>query len=268
MGNCGSKPDVDAIAPPPAMAAAPPPAPPPAASPPAAAAPAPKEKPAPQIFALSRNGHEVIRGAMKECDALCDDLALFATNWHNLKHWMDLHALMEDGNDMGKGLFALLEDKWPGIAAPLSALHPQVHDKEVVLEEAIKSGDVPQVKSLWQDFMPFNEDHLKMEEDVMMPKVMAMAKEGLSLKTIMKDDLLCCVPASEMEFFVGFAMKMLEKYPTADDGAVMPRARVWSHALSTVASEEEWKVWHPYVKASLSPELYAKIKAEVEWGDC
>jgi hypothetical protein len=95
-----------------------------------------------------------------------------------------------------------------------------------------------------------------------------MVKEGLSLKTIMKNDLLCCVPSIEMEFFVGFAMKMLEKYPKDEDGTVMPRARVWSHALSAVASEEEWKVWHPYVKANLSNELYAKIKAEVEWGDC
>jgi hypothetical protein len=162
MGVCGSK-DASS-APPPAMAPAPAPA-------TEAPAPAKAEKPAPQIFAIMRNGHEVIRGAMKECDASCDNLAVFTTNWNNFKHWMDLHALMEDGNESGKGFFALLEEKWPGVAAPLSAMHPEVHSKEVVLEEAIKSADDTLVKALFKEFMNFNEHHLKMEEDVMMPKV-------------------------------------------------------------------------------------------------
>ncbi len=47
----------------------------------------------------------------------------------------------------------------------------------------------------------------------------------------------------------------------------MPRARVWAHALSTVATEEQWKQWHVYVKQNLSEPVYNKIKAECEWHD-
>lgn len=65
-----------------------------------------------------------------------------------------------------------------------------------------------------------------------------------------------------MEFFLGYAMQMSEKYPGDN-----PRARIFAHATATAASPEQWKEWHPIIKANLSPALYAKVKAECDFDD-
>lgn len=73
------------------------------APPKAAPAETPKEKPQPQIFAIMRNGHEVLRGGMTEVQTALDkdDMESAKEEWRQLMKWQVLHARMEegDGND-------------------------------------------------------------------------------------------------------------------------------------------------------------------------
>lgn len=54
-----------------------------------------------------RNGHEVIRGNMRDIRAAvdADDVASAVTEWHNFAKWQLLHARMEDGDGKVKGMF-------------------------------------------------------------------------------------------------------------------------------------------------------------------
>ena len=104
-------------------------------------------------------------------------------------------------------------------------------------------------------------------QDVMMPMVQKIAASGVNMKAVVAEHILPCAVAAATErggfsFFIGHAMKMLEKYPGG-----MPRARVFAHAVKSIASPDQWKDWHPIVKANLSPSLYATIKAECDFED-
>jgi len=91
-------------------------------------------------------------------------------------------------------------------------------------------------------------------------QIKAMMESGVPLKKIMATELLPCVGDADMPFFLTFAMRMLERH--AED---MPRARVFAHAISAVATAEQWQRWHPVVKESLSPGLYEQVKAQAGW---
>jgi hypothetical protein len=67
---------------------------------PAAEQPESEEKPKPQIFAIMRNAHEVIRGGMIEVkDALAkDDLESAKTEWNKLAKFEGIHKTMEEGD--------------------------------------------------------------------------------------------------------------------------------------------------------------------------
>jgi hypothetical protein len=70
-------------------------------APPSSATPA-AEKPRPRVFALMRNGHEVIRGGVADIDdalAASDvDVPHVRLLWQKLSRWMDLHMKMEEGS--------------------------------------------------------------------------------------------------------------------------------------------------------------------------
>ena len=56
--------------------------------------------PKPMIFAIMRNGHEVIRGAMMDIRRLLDGDCDYTTakhEWELLSRWQNLHAAMEEG---------------------------------------------------------------------------------------------------------------------------------------------------------------------------
>ena len=68
------------------------------------------EKPKPQIFAIMRNGHEVIRGGMVDCKEAIDsdDIDMFQSSWEKLVKFESMHKTMEEGNgtdDSPKGFF-------------------------------------------------------------------------------------------------------------------------------------------------------------------
>lgn len=60
-----------------------------------------EKKPEPQIFAIMRNGHEVIRGSMLDMkDAIeKDDMETAKDIWQKLHKWSSLHKRMEEGNE-------------------------------------------------------------------------------------------------------------------------------------------------------------------------
>jgi hypothetical protein len=66
-----------------------------------------KEKPRPEIFAILRNGHEVIRGATPEVkNAIGEaDFEGALELWKALSAWEKMHMSMEEGNDNCKGFF-------------------------------------------------------------------------------------------------------------------------------------------------------------------
>ena len=67
-----------------------------------------KEAPRPQVFAIMRNGHEVIRGAQRDLTALLekDDLDAATALWEKHDKWMLVHMTMEEGKEGGpKGIF-------------------------------------------------------------------------------------------------------------------------------------------------------------------
>eukprot|EP00041_Stephanoeca_diplocostata_P009213 m.140170 g.140170 ORF g.140170 m.140170 type:complete len:65 (+) comp17652_c0_seq4:260-454(+) len=53
-----------------------------------------KEKPQPQVFALMRNGHEVLRGAMRNLEDIVagpdEDVEKFSSDWTDFKRWQAL----------------------------------------------------------------------------------------------------------------------------------------------------------------------------------
>jgi len=58
------------------------------------------EKPKPQIFAIMRNAHEVIRGGMVDLQSVIDkdDMASAKTVWSDLSKFTEMHKHMEEGD--------------------------------------------------------------------------------------------------------------------------------------------------------------------------
>jgi hypothetical protein len=85
----------------------PPVAPPPAAPAKAADGKPQEKKPTPMIFALMRNGHEVIREAQADIRAAIEkeDYETAKDTWEKLCKWCNIHMIMEEGNDKGMGMF-------------------------------------------------------------------------------------------------------------------------------------------------------------------
>ncbi len=60
-----------------------------------------EEKPEPQIFAIMRNGHEVIRGGMLDMKEAIDndDIQTAKEVWQKLHKWTEMHKRMEEGKE-------------------------------------------------------------------------------------------------------------------------------------------------------------------------
>mmetsp|Transcript_14070 Transcript_14070/g.18348 ORF Transcript_14070/g.18348 Transcript_14070/m.18348 type:complete len:252 (+) Transcript_14070:243-998(+) len=221
----------------------------------------------PRVFAIMRNGHDVIRGAQRDVKEMIekDDLDGATELWEKHKKWMFLHMTMEEGTSKDgspMGMFRLLNEKFDGIAnnGKLAELHVILHEKEEAVEEAFKAKDIAKLKEVFPPYDKINLNHLVKEEEIMMPKVMEMQKAGENVKKLMREELLDTVSGSpDFEFFVKFANEMLDKHPEGQ-----PRARVWDHALWALATEEEWTVWDAWIKESLKPETYKELQDAIE----
>lgn len=68
------------------------------------------DKPKPMIFAIMRNGHEVIRGGQKDVSAAitAGEIEDAKKKWDDLHKWTTIHMTMEEGNgkpDAPSGFF-------------------------------------------------------------------------------------------------------------------------------------------------------------------
>jgi hypothetical protein len=223
------------------------------------ATPAEAEKPKPQVFAIMRNGHEVLRGSLRDCDEYLQngDKDKFAAEFRSAMKWQGIHAKMEDGAGPYKGFFPILNEKIDNICKEkgLMDAHDELEKLEASIEEAINGGDIEAIKAAYAKFSPINEKHYKDEEAIMMPKVKAMMEAKENLKKMIQEHLLPLAIEDDFQFFVEFALRTLEKHHEN-----MPRARVFAHALWAVATTEQWSLWEPWVEKSLSPPLFAEIK--------
>lgn len=234
------------------------------------------EKPRPQVFALMRNSHEVIRGAMRDLDdaiALEDDgaaLAAFGPRWEEFLRFQGLHAAMEDGvRGRAKGMFAFLDEQFADVAKEkgLRLQHRALHEKEAAVGRALKRRSAKTLRDAWPAYREANEAHLAKEEEVMMPKVAELVKAGHNMPLAIRSHMLPAAGGdAHLSFFIEFAMRTLEKHHGG-----MPRARVFAHALAAAAgSEAEWARWRGHVQAGLSADAYANLGREIEldkWGD-
>lgn len=226
-----------------------------------------QEKPRPRIFAIMRNGHEVIRGVQRDLKELIekDDYDGALELWKKHMKWMFVHMTMEDGNGSEgspMGMFKLLNEKFDGAAdeAKLSESHAILHTMEEAVEEAFKEKNMEKLKAAFSEYDTENLDHLVKEEDVMMPKVAQMQKDGHPLKKYMTEEILATVIDSpDFEFFIKFGNQILEKHPQGQ-----PRVRVWDHALWAVATEEQWVVWDAWIKETLKPESYQELQDAIK----
>lgn len=226
----------------------------------------PVEKPKPMVFALMRNGHEVIRGTVREVEDYLEagDVEQAIMSYTNLMKWMNLHLRMEEGNRDGvtpMGFFAVLDQKFDNIATKegLRDEHDDIDKLEQSMEEAVGTKDLEKIKQTFEAFKTANEDHLKKEESVMMKKVMEMKKNGENMKEIMIEELLATIiDDEEFPFFVKHANCILDKF---DDGN--PKARVFDHALWAVATPEQWQQWKLWIEESLPESRFKEVMAVI-----
>ena len=157
------------------------------------------ERPRPLVFALMRNGHEVLRGAMEDISDYLEkenkDTACAA--YLEFHRWSALHKLMEDGHNDGKtpkGMFAMLDEEFDGIAQK-NGLRDD-HNTLDVIEDGLtaacnnKNTSLEALKALWDEYKTAYLTHLKKEEGVMMPQVVQLKNRGENLTVIMQTEIL------------------------------------------------------------------------------
>lgn len=227
----------------------------------------------PEVFALMRNGHEVLRGAMKDLsDALVlpnkekadskKAVALFAQQWADFMRWQTIHMRMEEG-ETGKaeGVFKML-DRLCGNAsknAGLDESHHAVEGLERAVARALWWQSFDGVRDAFSHFYTVNSEHLGHEEAVMMPMIKKLSDEGVNMRELMRKSVLPLISPADLAFYVSFAMRVLEKNPGG-----MPRARVFAQALQACAdSVAEWEPQRKAIEGSVSPALYAQIDQEI-----
>lgn len=237
------------------------------------AAPAPAPAPAPlkpQVFSIMRNGHEVLRGCIRDCAAALDakQVDQFGIEWRSFKRWEVIHAKMEEGDPAivgPRGVFGVLNDEFDGIATKsgLFEAHQTLHSLEQQVSAALEAceGSDAHIARLtllveaFAAFQTFELAHYKREESVMMKHVRRLAMSGTNMRNLVNNDLLPQATASpDFEFWVKFAMGKLEKHHEGK-----PRARVFAHALIACGAPAQQSLWMGWVKASLSPGLFNKI---------
>jgi len=235
------------------------------------------EKPRPMIFALMRDGHEVIRGAMED---ISEEIATQTSKgdyadadkiiemWNDLHAWEGMHKTMEEGKGVKGspktspvGLFELLDRKYDGIATKNGLLdaHDELDDLEDAMHNACHLKDMWRIRRAWKNFEEVNSAHLKKEESIMMAKVTEMAKSGENLKDMMRNEIFALIANSpDLKFFIQFANRILDTHPGG-----MPRARVFDHALYAIATPQEWTTWQTWIEASLTKARYAEVRAAI-----
>ena len=153
--------------------------------------------------------------------------------------------------------FSLLDQKFDNVASKAGLLddHQALDEVETEANRAVESKDGEAFAVAYAKYQQINLSHLEKEESIMMPKVSQMAKEGVNMKQVMRDELLALILDSpDLEHFVKYANEVLERH--ADN---MPRARVFDHALWAVSTADEWQKYDTWIQETVSEEQYREI---------
>ena len=228
----------------------------------------------PMPMAIMRNGHEVIRGAMLDIQTMLDkdDFESARALWHQFHRFSDLHMRMEEGRKdaNAKGLFKLVDEHADGAAkkGELRHSHATLYElEEDVVDIFERAPDIQRAKEIYPIFRKENQEHLKEEEDILMPAIQRMMKKGVNIKKYIKTDILpvLLVDEGDMEFFLKFGNEVLERHDNVEG---KPRVRVFSHAFWAIASEKQWTQWNAWIKEALSDEKYTEVDAAINaWKD-
>lgn len=214
------------------------------------------------VFAIMRNGHEVIRGTMIDVEEFIQagEWGKAYNAYSQLAKWEGMHKLMEEGNQNDqtpKGVFSVLDENFNGVAKEngMRESHTELDRLEEKVDEAADVYDNEAFAELFKEFSKANDDHMKAEESIMEPKVKQLKMSGVDLKGVITNEVLALVVSSpDFKFFVQHAVAVLEKHH-----GNMPRARVFSHALSACATTEQWEEWRAWIKESVSEKMYEDI---------
>ena len=225
--------------------------------------------PKPVPMAIMRNAHEVIRGAMQDIQEALDkdDFETAREMWHRFNRFSDLHMKMEEGNKDSNlaGLFGLVDEHRDKAAkkAGLRHQHSNLYElEEDVVDIFEKAPDVDRAKEVFPIFRQENENHLKEEEDVLMPEIRKMMKSGVQVKKLIQTEIVPVLLQNEgdIEFFVRFGNEVLARHESDEK----TRVRVWNQALWSLATPEQWKEWKVWIKDSLSEENNAEVNAAIQ----
>jgi len=223
------------------------------------------ELPQPVIFALIRNGHEVIRGRLQDIKILLErgELEMATSEWANLRKWYHTHLLLELGTEKGaRGFLRLLDKHCDGISTKedFFAGYESVRLSEEEVSGAFETTDMFQIKAIFYEHKDALFDLLKREDEKLMPCVEGMAERNLDLKQLMKRDVLDGVCNTfGFESFVRYGFGTLEKH----DGG-MPRVRVYGYALWAVATHKQWEQWEKWIKESILDESFEELNEVIQ----
>jgi len=231
-----------------------------------AAAPAEKKAPKALAFAVMRNTHEAIRGAIKDCDAAVEagDVKSLSSHFQELQKCVEMHAAMED-----KGFFPLLDSKSDGAVKKngLFEIHHEDEKLSGALTGLLKAEDASEeaIKEAYAAWKAYHLEHLKKEESIMMPLVPKMAKQlnppgdSLQMGILFHEKVLPYV--SDLPWFAAYNCKILAKHGSTKHDA-LTATRVWIHGLQYACTASQWEAVLPAVRKAIPAELFRKI-AEV-----
>ncbi|CAM3951670.1 hypothetical protein [Roseateles saccharophilus] len=218
------------------------------------------------VPAIMRNYHEVLRNDLAKVlapRAAGGDLAGFAAAWKDYVHAIAVHAAMEDGvAGAGGGITTMLDRYFDGAvdAALFRAEHADEHELQAAVTRAA-SRDATALRDAWGAYRICAEAHLLHEEDVMMPLVARLPKEG---KAALFADW--CVSAGVahggFEDFIAHGVASLAAYGSAKNSPA-GATRVFVHSLKTVSTPAQWVRFQPIVCAAAGADVWAAVTAEV-----
>lgn len=218
------------------------------------------------VPAVMRNYHEVLRNDLSKVLApLADagDLPGFGIAWQGYVQAIAVHAAMEDGvQGAGGGVTNMLDRYFDGAvnAARFRAEHADEHQLQDAVTRALAHGAAA-VRDAWGPYRACAEAHLQHEEDVMMPLVARLPKEG---KARLFADW--CVSAGMahggFDTFVAHGVASLAAFGSTKNSPT-GATRVFVHSLKTVCTPAQWAQLLPTVRGAAGAQVWAAVVAEV-----
>ena len=224
----------------------------------------------PMPFAVMQNCHVAIRGFIKDCETALEaaDLELFRETFKDMTRAIETHVKLEDN-----GFFRLLDERFDNLAKEngLRDLHTEEESLTKSVQEAQNNANAIQAAfAAWKEH---HLKHLKTEEDIMMPKVMEIAKsvkrDALQMGNLFQTEILGPnFDKDELAWFARWNVRTLSKHGSpANSGDTFTPMRVWLWGLQWSCTPEQWEAILPEVKEELMahyPDFYERLRTEFD----